>query len=1215
MHTGNRFRVVGAFATSVALLGCGDQKKPSGASSAPARQAKAVPLGEVTPAQSAIALDATPLAIDEVGVPRLVQASDGVALPAGTPAKSAVAHVARLASAWGVRGATMPQLEPIGDVEVLGGTISRLRQIVDGLPVDGGELRVMTSADGKLVAASGILRSLAAPRRAPVWAFDQAGAIARALDAKYKAKFDATKLTINRDAADGASVFSGRSGDLDVSLARARRVWHATSRLPNATLVAAWVVEAFASNEPATQTSGDAFRMVIAADDGRVLAERSLVADAAFKYRVFAESTGEFHPFDGPIADSTPHATGHPNGQYPAYVPPALVEINGLNHPGTAPSDPWLANGRTETIGNNVEAYADVNAPDGLTFGDFRATTTGNGTFDRTYDFTLGPLASQGQQMAGITSLFYIVNWMHDFWYDGGFTEAAGNAQNANYNRGGEDRDAINAEAQDNALGGSRNNANMSTPDDGLPPRMQVFVWGGKETRTLTAGARTPATGSASFGPSNFHVEGEVVLANDGVDTGSDACTPLPAVTGKIVIVDRGVCTFKTKTLMVQNAGGIGVILANNAPGTPPGLADDATITTPITIPTMSITQADGTQLKTDLGAGTVNATLHREVGVDLDGSLDASVIAHEFGHYLHHRLSLCGTPACGAMSEGWGDFSALLVVGRANDNFMGAYPMGVYSTQSFTSDPAYYGIRRAPYSADHTINDLSFRHMTDGVATPTSHPFLVMGSNAEVHNAGEVWAAMLWEGYVALQQAGTSFEDVRLKMRKYVVAGLLLAPPDATPTETRDAILTAARAASPADHDVLVAAYARRGFGTCAVSAPRASSNFMGIVESSLVKGNAVLGAATMSVATNCDSDDVLDAGETAQVTIPVANTGPAPLTNVVATLTTTTAGVTVTSAPVSIGTLDAYGNAMATFDITVGDAVVDPTGADFTVTLASNDGCNDSVEQELAVLVNTDDLPASSATDSFDAVSSVWTTGVDGAWSHARPTALDGTWRGVDLGAVSDSSVTSPPLTADATAPVTITFSHSHSFEYSQNTYWDGGVIEVSTDGGTTWADITTLGTPSPYNGTLSTAADNPLGGRAAFGRTNTSYPNPDTVTLNLGTALAGQTFRIRFRVGSDANTGAPGWEIDDVAFTGIVGTPFPTLVADAGTCEGAAPDAGPTATPDAGIAPPDAGGNAETGDGDEGGCCQSQRSPAGSGVLALGVLALIARRRRRR
>lgn len=1196
MGTGNRFWIAGALSSSVAILGCSDHTRPSSST-------RSVPLTLASPVERAIAVGAVPLAVDESNMPRLLHASDSIALPATTPASSATRHVARLASTWGVDA--LPQLVPVGDVEVLGGTVSRLRQLIDGVPVDGGELRVMTRADGTLVAASGLLRSASSPRTAATWSFGETGAIARVLTAKYKTSFDAATLKTKHRTETGA-VFAGRSTELDVSLARARKVWFASSRAPNATLIAAWVVEAYASASPTTSSSSDAFRIIIAERDGSILDERNLIADADFTYRVFAEP-GDKHPADGPIVGGIPHPTGQPNGEYPQYATTSLVTVDGLNKT----TDPWIPTGRTETHGNNVEAYADFSAPDGLTFGDFRATTTSANTFDRAYDFSASPLASQAQQMAGITSLFFTINWTHDFWYDAGFTEAAGNGQNSNYGRGGEDRDAILAEAQDNALGGSRNNANMSTPDDGLPPRMQVFVWGGKETRTLTLGAREAASGTASFGPTNFELTGDIELADDGVDPGSDGCTALPTtLAGKIVLVDRGACSFKTKTLNVQNAGGIGVIIGNNAASTaPPGLADDATITTAITIPTVSILQSEAVQLKTDLAAGSVTTTMKRSVGVDLEGTLDASVVAHEFGHYLHHRLSQCSTPSCRAMSEGWGDFCALIFSARSGHNLMGAYPVGVYSTQSFTSDPAYYGIRRAPYSADHSINDLSYRHMTDGVALPTSHPFLASGINSQVHNSGEIWASMLWEGYVALQQAGTSFEDVRMKMRKYVVAGLLLSPPDATPTEVRDAILTVARAASPADHDILAAAFARRGFGTCAVSAPRASSNFQGIIESSLVTGNATLGAPAMALATSCDADDVIDAGESAQVTLPIANTGPAALSNVVATLSTTTPGITITSHSFTVGSLGPYGTATATFGIKIDDTVVDPTAADFAIQLMATGGCADTVERTVGVIVNTDDLAKSSATDSFDAVKSVWaSTSTNTAWSHTRPTPLDGIWFGANGGSVSDSSLTSPAINADATAPVTITFSHKFAFEYSANTYWDGGLIEVSTDAGATWQDIATLAATSPYNATLTTTSDNPLGGRAAFGRTNMSYPNPDTVTLDLGTKLAGQTFQLRFRIATDGGTGGPGWEIDDIAFTGINGTPFPTLVADAGGCSATPPDD----MPDGGM---DGSGNPNDGEDTAGGCCQSQRAPTGTGVLAFSVLALLVGRRRRR
>ena len=39
--------------------------------------------------------------------------------------------------------------------------------------------------------------------------------------------------------------------------------------------------------------------------------------------------------------------------------------------------------------------------------------------------------------MAAVTNLFYMNNYLHDWYYDAGFDEAAGNAQRDNYGRGG----------------------------------------------------------------------------------------------------------------------------------------------------------------------------------------------------------------------------------------------------------------------------------------------------------------------------------------------------------------------------------------------------------------------------------------------------------------------------------------------------------------------------------------------------------------------------------------------------------------------------------------------------------------------------------------------------------------------------------------------------------------------------------------------------------
>jgi hypothetical protein len=50
------------------------------------------------------------------------------------------------------------------------------------------------------------------------------------------------------------------------------------------------------------------------------------------------------------------------------------------------------------------------------------------------------------------------------------------------------------------------------------------------------------------------------------------------------------------------------------------------------------------------------------------DGDLDSGVVAHEWGHYPHHRLADCGGLPCAGMSEGWGDFNALMMMVRDDD-------------------------------------------------------------------------------------------------------------------------------------------------------------------------------------------------------------------------------------------------------------------------------------------------------------------------------------------------------------------------------------------------------------------------------------------------------------------------------------------------------------------------------------------------------------------
>lgn len=165
---------------------------------------------------------------------------------------------------------------------------------------------------------------------------------------------------------------------------------------------------------------------------------------------------------------------------------------------------------------------------------------------------------------------------------------------------------------------------------------------------------------TASFGPPVSNPGALGVLAN--IAPGNPAgqgCTAFSsadaaAVAGKVAIIDRGTCSFVIKVKNAQNAGAIGVVIANNAAGAAPGLGgSDATIV----IPTVSVTQDGGTKLKAAV-TESVKYGSRGKPGV-VTGSLDKDITRKAGADPLGRPLLYTPNPLVSGSSVSHWDVSA----------------------------------------------------------------------------------------------------------------------------------------------------------------------------------------------------------------------------------------------------------------------------------------------------------------------------------------------------------------------------------------------------------------------------------------------------------------------------------------------------------------------------------------------------------------------------
>lgn len=1100
------------------------------------------------------------------GAPTFVWMNRAVTSSFASASEAAAALMPAVSRSFGLTASAPPIALAHLDDHGKGPIVARYEQRVGDLEVFRGGVNVLLSRSLRPIAAAGFLAQAA---RGSERAFAIGAADALAIGARLigvPPAFSRVEERGGYERFEGAGLFAP---------ARVKKVLFPSRGGDE--LEPAWYVEVISAR---TRAGAPARAWVLSAADGRVLFENDLVRNDAFSYRVYADPETKL-PMDGPQGNLVaPHPSGKPDKRRLAWQPNQLVTLQ--NFPFSK-DDPWLAPDATTTRGNNVVAYADRVAPDGFDQGaDMTPSLTGPMAFDHVYDTAASPDATPASIQASATQLFYVTNFLHDWFYDAGFDEASGNHQLDNFARGGKDGDPLRAEAQDN---GGRNNADAMVPPDGQSPRIQMYVFSGASDASLVVSAPasiagTKAVGIASgFGDDAFDVTGSVVLAVGGGADPADGCEALDNdVTGKIVLAHRGTCSFAQKAAAAQAAGAVGVLIANVAGSTNPTVApfmggqQDG-----ISIPVLSLSLADGQALEGALSAG-ATVTMKRTASGDLDGALDTTIVAHEWGHVLSSRLVGDGmglqTNQAGGLGEGWGDFTALLLMARPDDpgNFGGTYANGSYAT-SGSGDDVYFGTRRVPYSIDFTKNALTLKHIANGNPLPAdvATSFGEDGSfNAEVHNTGEVWATMLWECYASLLREGRlSFTEAQDRMKRYLVASLKLTPPDPTILEARDAVLAAALAVDAKDFELFWKAFARRGAGSGAVGPEKDSTTNQGVEESFEFGNDLQIVEATLDDdVISCDHDGLLDEAEVGTIALTVRNTGSGLLAEPVASLSAKTEGVTILdSAPSKLPPLEPFASTTLKLRASIkGPRSGEPLELDVAVSDPSLPGGR-VVHAVVPTRYDADQTPRSSAIDRVDTTKTVWkVTGGSAGEKWARSTTTgDGFWKVADPMQRADHKLTSPSFTIEGTT-FALTFKHQWSLKRSarRNVDIDGGVIELTVDGGKTWEDLSAYGQVD-YNTTLDDGAraDNPLRGRKAYGDKSAGYPDA-WVTSHIDVTLPEhpEKVQLRFRLGAGFGRAAEGWAIDDVSLEGISSTPFWSYAAHADACDPNGPtvDAGP-------------------------------------------------------
>lgn len=269
------------------------------------------------------------------------------------------------------------------------------------------------------------------------------------------------------------------------------------------------------------------------------------------------------------------------------------------------------------------------------------------------------------------------------------------------------------------------------------------------------------------------------------------------------------------------------------------------------------------------------------------------------------------------------------------------------------------------------------------------------------------------------------------------------------------------------------------------------------------------------------------VDPGETVTVNFSLRNLGTLATANLVATLEAA-GGVTAPDGSQSFGALAPGGAAVSRpFTFTASGSC----GGVLSARLALRDGDDDLGTITFNLVMGVPDVTTILAQD-FDGVPAPslpagWISSPAGGWTTTtaqRDTPPNSAFT-TDPSNVTDKHLISAAFAVDAVV-AQLNFRHWYAVE----TGYDGGVLEISVNGGA-FTDIISAGgafVSGGYSGTLSTAYANPIGGRPAWTGNSGGFI---TTAVNLPPGAPGRLVRLRWRLGTDSSVSGTGWYVDSI------------------------------------------------------------------------------------